>query len=70
MYRGGRTRIEVAETPRHGLGMMSVEVGDQLVVREVPQAGAVIRYAVGLAREIEGPLLVAEDALMHYLEPQ
>ena len=49
---------------------MSVKVGDQLIVREVPQAGAVIRHAVGIAWEVERPLLIAKHALMHLLESQ
>ena len=67
--RGGGGWVEVAESPWLGLRVVSVEVRDQLVVGKVPQAGAVIRHAIGLAREVETPLLVVEHTLMHSLEP-
>ena len=65
-----RGRVEVAKPPRCALRIMSVKVGDQLIIREVPQAGAIISHAIGIAREVEGALLVAKHALVHRLEPQ
>ena len=70
MDRRGRGVVKVAEPPRSGLWVMHIEVPNQLLVAEVPQAGAVIRHVIGVAWEVEGLLLVAKHPLVHRLEPQ
>ena len=67
---GGSGRVEMAKPPRLWLRVVHIEVLHQLLVAEVPKAGAVIRHSVGVAWEVERPLLIAKHALVHRLEPQ
>ena len=60
----------MAKPPAAGLRIVSVEVGHKLIIREVPQTRAVISHAIGLARQVERALLVAEHSLVHRLKPQ
>jgi hypothetical protein len=59
----------VAELPGLFLRVTSIEVGEQSVVGQVPEARAVIRHAVGGPADVEGLVKVPVLALVETAEP-
>ena len=70
MDRGCRVSVEAAEPPRLALRVGGLKVGQQLLVVQVPQPGAIVRHPVGDARDEEVPLLIAVRPLMHRRQPE